>query len=115
MAMVVRSWRSWSGLALAPAAWAIGTQVKYALVPWTCENQAWLMTLGVSLLTALVAAAAAFLSWREWQALPAESSPAAAAQTTRFLAALSALVGVLFMLAILLQGAAGLVFGGCET
>lgn len=40
----ISSWRlrpwtfSWSGLAVGPAAWAIDTQLNYALVDWACAQ-----------------------------------------------------------------------------
>jgi hypothetical protein len=114
MAVAQRSWMSWIGLAAGPTMWAAGTQLKYALVGSACERQAWQLTLGISLATASIAAVATFLSWRVWRARPAEHSPTPEVQVTQFLAALSVLVGLVFVLAILLQGAAGFVFSGCE-
>lgn len=102
-------WWRWAGLAAGPGLWAVGTQVKYAVVNGACPSSGWMITLGVSVLTALAAVWAAFLSRRAWQVAGAKGDANGA-----FLAGLSALTGLLFAMAMLMQGGAGLVFTACE-
>jgi hypothetical protein len=102
----------WAGLAAGPAAWAVATQLNYALVPWACaRGAAWLVVPGLALLLALAAAGGALLSLR---ARRSTAGGAGDGQPHHFLATVSALAAALFTLLILLQGAAGLVFSGCE-
>lgn len=107
---------AWAGLALGPGAWAVGTQLHYALTPWICAHKVNLVPLA-ALVLAAVSLLGAFLSWRVWNGAAVEESEANAAvlEAPRpFLAGVSVLLGVLFALVILAQGAAGLVLNGCE-
>jgi hypothetical protein len=108
-------WFQWAGLALGPAAWAVGQQLGYWIVPWVCARGAWPTNAAVSLAAAIAAGAGAVLSWRSRQALRAGvGGDAEFVQSRAFLAAISALLGALFAVAMLFQAMAGLIFGGCE-
>jgi hypothetical protein len=97
----------WAGLASGPAAWAISTQLNYALAPWACAHTNIIPLLGAIL--ALLALLGGFISWRA-RDIQASYKPS----TSMFLASLSAAIAVLFAAVIVTQGAAGLVFSGCE-
>ena len=113
MARAIRSGISWAGLAAGPAAWAVSTQLNYSIAHWQCTAKAfpspWLSALAV-----LVALAGTFLSWRALNDPGHGIPPPETARTRRFLAGGSLGIGALFALVILLQLAAGLIFGGCE-
>jgi hypothetical protein len=96
----------WAGQLSGPAAWAINTQLGYALVPWSCAHGINLIP-WVALIAALLAAAGGLVSWRVWR-------DQAASDNARFVAVVGLLLAALFALVILMQGAAGLVFQGCE-
>ena len=95
-----------AGLFAGPAAWFLSTQANYALTPWVCAHQVRIIPL-VALALAVLSLAGGFLSWRAYRS--AGASPA-----SRFLAAIGIMMALLFAAAILVQGAAGLVFHGCE-
>ena len=101
---------SWAGLLSGPGAWALSTQLNYALVPWDCPRQ-----LGVvpwtALLLVLFALGGGALSWR---ALRRPDIVARPERTARFIALLGIWAALLFALIVALQGSAGLVFTGCE-
>jgi hypothetical protein len=98
----------WLGLVTGPAAWGISAQVNYGLADWACRHPPnpipW-----IALALALVAAMGAVGSWRIRMLDTGDASRA-----HPLLADLAALTGALFALVILTQGAAGLVFTGCE-
>ena len=107
---------AWAGIYAGPGAWAVSTQANYALVPWVCANKVNLIPV-VALVLAAVALAGAFLSWRSWRSAAVERSEIGAGivEAPRpFLGVLGTLVGILFALVIITQGAAGLVLNGCE-
>lgn len=104
----------WAGLASGPAAWVVATPLHYALAPWVCAHgPAVLMVPAVALVLLLVALGGGLLSWRAWRATPAPAGEEGG-RPHHFLAALGMLAAGLFALVIALQGAAGLVFDGCE-
>ena len=114
--LLQRDRASWAGLAAGPGAWAVATQLQYALTPWICAHEVNLVPV-VALALAAVALAGAFVSWRVWNGAAVEASEMGAGvmEAPRpFLAGLSVLIGVLFAVVILTQGAAGLVLNGCE-
>ena len=107
---------AWAGIFAGPGAWAMSTQASYALVPWICAHKINLVPV-LALVFAAIALFGAFLSWRSWKGPAVEESEvhAGVMEAPRpFLGAIGALLGVLFALVILTQGAAGLVLNGCE-
>jgi hypothetical protein len=109
-----RNWFQWAGLAIGPTAWAVGQQFGYWIVPWACARGAWPANAAVSLAAAIAAGAGAVLSWRAWRVLRVGGGDAEFFRSRAFLAAISAMLGVLFALAMLFQAMAGLIFSGCE-
>jgi hypothetical protein len=103
-----------AGVFLAPAAWALNTQLNYAIVPWVCHYGMNIVPV-VALVNAAIALIGGFLSFRAWSARENGSSDdPRGGRPHRLVAGLGALMAVLFAAVILLQGAAGLVFQGCE-
>lgn len=104
-----------AGIYVGPAAWLIDTQFNYAAVPWVCAHQVLLIPL-FALAMALLSGLGAFLSWRGYAAAtptPRQDSTGAG-RPRRFLALMGIAISLLFTVVILLHGAAGLVFHGCE-
>jgi hypothetical protein len=101
-----------SGLFLSMAGFALSQTAGPSLVPMMCTTH-----LKWPLLVTLAAfALAAIGAWRSWRflanfGLPSES---VSGDNAKFLAAISVGVSILLALAIILQGAAVLVFSGCE-
>jgi hypothetical protein len=104
-----------AGLYAGPLAWMANTQANYSLVPWVCASKVQLVPV-VALVLALVSLVGAYLSWRAWRTSPATPGvdDSASARPHRLIAGVGVLMSVLFCLVILLQGAAGFVFQGCE-
>ncbi len=103
MAMRTPHHFAWAGLLLGPAAWAVSTQLMYALVPWACvhglDPLPW-----ITIITAACALTGAMLSGWAWRRGEAEA--------VRFLAIIGAPLALLFALVIIMQGmAVGMV--GC--
>jgi hypothetical protein len=104
-----------AGLYAGPFAWFISTQGNYALVPWVCAHKLPVIPILAAVLM-VVSLFGAFLSWRAFarsRPVPHED-PTGAGRPHRFLAAVSIMMALLFALVILVQGAAGVVFNGCE-
>lgn len=99
-----------SGLIVGPMCWAISTQFNYAAASLACRSGISITAIAAFVLLAIAGAAT-------YAAVPALARPVDSAQGGRpiaFLAAASAAISALSVLAILLQGAAGLIFTGCE-
>ena len=105
---------SWAGLAAGPIAWAVATQVHFAIVPWTCVHGGrHLLVPVLAVLFAIIAASGAIVSWRARNRLPSPGGEAGG-HPYAFLARVAAGLAALFTLVILMQGAAGVLFSGCE-
>ena len=104
----------WAGLVTGPAALILNQGVNYALVPWICAHQVNPVPF-IALALAMVALSGAFLSWRAFDLTGAIVPPShAGGRPHHFLAGISAAFALLLAVLILTQGAAGLVFNGCE-
>jgi hypothetical protein len=102
-----------AGIFLAPAAWAVNTQLNYAIVPWVCAHGSNIVP-AIAIVSALAALASGVPSWRAWSAGQGASEGLHGRRPRRFVAGLGVLLALLFSTVILLQGAAGLVLQGCE-
>jgi hypothetical protein len=110
----MRSGISWAGLAAGPGAWAVSTQLNYALADWSCRHEPRLIPIA-ALVLALAALAGGFLSARAWRASgPDQSWLESDAAPHRFLAGISLLLAVLFAVVIMTQGTAAFLLNGCE-
>src|SRR4051812_1413871 len=99
---------SWAGLLSGPLAWAVSTQLNYALVPWQCNRQIQVV-LPVALLLALFSLLGGALSWRAKRQGGAPSKPERTRGTEHFVADLGILSALLFALVIIMQGSAALI------
>ena len=104
----------WAGLAAGPTAWAINTQLAYAVAPFACGIRLAIL-IPVATVLAVVALIGALLSWRSLHAGQSEADWTwhAGGNTGRFLAAIGAASGLLFAFVIANQIAAILLLGGC--
>jgi hypothetical protein len=104
-----KQWRGvmalWAGVLAGPAAWALSQQVSYLFVTLDCSHGWSLAVAPVMLLTLLLAAGGAFVSWRNWRRagreLPDEGGGAAA--RSRFMAACGLTLGVFSLLLIIAE------------
>ncbi len=101
-----------AGLVAGPLAWAVNTQLGQMLPYLQCSTRLPLLA-GTSWLLALLACAAALLSWFG-NTEPLRRPSSGRAHTDEFIKMLSALAGALFAFALALQGASSLVLSGCE-
>jgi hypothetical protein len=103
----------WAGIFAGPAAWAVNTQLGYALVPWVCASKANVIA-PLAAIMALVALGGAWASWLGMPGAELDSGGSHAGGEPRgMLAAVGVASGLLFALLILAQGAAGLVLDAC--
>src|SRR3954464_10123551 len=115
--MVKRLALQWpaAGLFAGPGAWAVSTQVNYALTQWFCAGHgSALLIIGVVL--AAVAGLGALISFAvesPFRDTP-DSRPSKAGEPRHWLAILGFFASVLFALIILTQTAAGFFLTGCE-
>jgi len=93
----------WAGMLAGPAAWAISTQLNYALVDWQCRHQLPIIPFA-ALCLILLALVGLALSWR---ARKRQSD------TERFVAMIGVLMAALFATVILMQGVASLILDEC--
>lgn len=105
---------AWAGLAAGPAAWAVSTQLNYAIVPWACSRGvASTVIPGIAAVLIALILAGGLLSWRAWRATPPEQREVGGAPH-HFLGALGMGLAALFGLVIALQASGVLFFTGCE-
>jgi hypothetical protein len=101
-----------AGLFAGPAAWFVNTELNYALAAQACST-AFPAVPAVSAVMLVFALTGGGLSWRAWQRATGDPEAQGGAPD-HLLAATGALASLLFACVILVQGAAGLVFDGCE-
>lgn len=108
----LRSGTSWAGLLAGPMAWAISTQLNYALVEWQCGSRLPVIQLA-ALALILVALAGGAVSWRAWRCGGASFKAERTLDTERFVSMLGMLTAALFAAVILMQGLASLILDEC--
>jgi hypothetical protein len=97
-----------AGLSAAPAIWIVNTQLGQILPYLDCQQQARYSAIA-SFAGAVAAYVSGAISWRTARR-PALSGP----PMLNFIGSIGALSGLIFAFALSLQGAASLVFSGCE-
>jgi hypothetical protein len=104
-----------AGIYAGPGAWLVSTQVNYAAVPWVCAHQVPLIPI-VAIVMAVLSLFGGFLSWRGYAAAAPTPLPdsTGGGRPHRFVALMGIAIALLFTVVILIHGAAGLVFHGCE-
>ncbi|HET9445439.1 MAG TPA: hypothetical protein VFO35_04225 [Steroidobacteraceae bacterium] len=111
-----RSWLDrfgkWSGAWLGVSAWFADQQLVSMTAFAKCPVHSHAFVVGVGAVCAVVALIGGLHSWRVWRALP-ESTADDLARTDRFIAALSILLAILSLLAIIFGTAAGVILR-CE-
>ena len=102
---------AWLGLVTGPGAWAISTQLNYALVPWSCVYDLDIVPFVAAALIFVALVGGAF----SWRARPRDGTvpPGRSPHTQSFIAYLGALLAVLFALVIAMQGSASFFLHGC--
>ena len=103
-----------AGLIAGPGAWAVSTQLNYALAPLTCGHTALIVALPALALIVL-ALMAGIVSWAAWRPrwLAGEMFTEEDGRAHKFVAGLGVLSAALFAFVILMQGTAVLVLNGC--
>jgi hypothetical protein len=108
-------WSSSAGIWIGALAWAISTQLNYALVSWVCVTRvpiiAWIAAVLVVL--ALGGGAWSAIAFRN-RAGRLETNSPAAGTPHQMLAVVGMASALLFAIVIALQGAASLFLTGCE-
>ena len=104
-----------AGIYAGPLAWLVDTQANYALVPWTCAHHLQLVPV-VATVMAVVSLLGGLLSWRAYVTAAPTPPPdsSGGGRPHRFVALIGVAMSLLFAVIIVLHGAAGLVFHGCE-
>jgi len=104
-----------AGIWIGALAWAVSTQLNYALVPWMCTNglrvAPWIAALLV--LTALGGGLWSALAFRHRTGRLETNTPGAGTPH-QMLAVIGILAALLFALVIALQGSANFFLTGCE-
>ena len=104
-----------AGLYAGPVAWLVSTQANYSLATLDCEVDIPIVPI-VALGLIAISLFGCFLSWRALRTIGEGEAiiPWRDGHPHRFVAAIGIAMALLFALAILLQGAAGLFLSGCE-
>lgn len=106
------SWRAWAGLFGGAIGWALHHQVVSSGNFARCPTMNGLADLGVGLVSMLIIAAGAFLSWTAWRR--ASGAPETSHEAVgRFVPALSLMAAGLFALTVAVQVGAGLIVPAC--
>ncbi|WP_245518657.1 hypothetical protein [Mesorhizobium sp. M1C.F.Ca.ET.204.01.1.1] len=93
-------------------AWAVSTQLNYALVPWQCNRQVPVI-LPVALLLVPLSLLGGALSWQAKRRGGAAFKPERTRSTEDFVADLGMFSASLFALVIVMQGSAALILDEC--
>ena len=106
----------WTGILAGPVAWLLQMQTSYALVPWACATGHVFVLHLVTLAGLLIAAAGAWLAWRDWRRFGKEwpKGKGGPQMRRRFMAVLGLLTSVMFFLVILAQGIPSFILNPCQ-
>jgi hypothetical protein len=105
---------SWAGLAAGATAWAVDTQLNYALVPWACAHGRNIVPAiaGVLAVGSLLGALSSLLAWRRHHG-PGMHVPEQEGHPRHLLSGIGTAAGVLFAIVIALQGIAAVMISPC--
>jgi hypothetical protein len=103
---------SWAGLAAGPTAWAVDTQLNYALVPWSCAHGRNIVP-AIAAVLALASLLGALSSWLAWRRHGGLHVPEQDGHPRHLLSGIGTAAGVLFAIVIALQGVAALMVSPC--
>jgi hypothetical protein len=105
---------SWAGLAAGPTAWAVDTQLNYALVPWACAHGRNIVPAiaGGLAVVSLLGALSSWLAWRRHDG-PGMRSPEQDGDPRHLLSGIGVASGLLFAIVIALQGMAAVMISPC--
>jgi hypothetical protein len=109
---VVFEGTSWAGLAAGPTAWAVDTQLNYALVPWACVHDRSIVPpiAGVLAVVSLLGALSSWMAWRRHDGLRV---PEQEGRPRQLLSGIGVASGLLFAIVIVLQGVAAIMIPPC--
>jgi hypothetical protein len=108
-----RQYLSWAGIVAGAAAWAVGTQTAYALVPLACVVR-FAVTVPITIFCIVVAVIGACLSYQSTRRrADVEWENASGGRAYGFVAWVGTGVGILFAVTIANQAAASLILDGC--
>jgi hypothetical protein len=102
----------WAGLAAGPAAWATGTQLNYALLPWACRH-GWNLVPAVAGVLAVLSLLSALSSWLAWRRYDGLHVPEQDGHPRHLLSGIGIAAGLLFAIVIVLQGLAAIIISPC--
>jgi len=104
----------WLGCAAGPVCWYAHEQLSLWLMPITCDQRRW-VPLALWPILALVLVVAGVGSWRARRRLPSLQAHAGRAeQRAVFVTFTGTIMPLIFLLVVMWQGIAGLVYSGCE-
>jgi hypothetical protein len=114
-----RSVALWAGVLGSIAAWGLQLNLGYALVPWVCKTQHYIVLHLVTLVFFLFEVLAFYLSYRDWKVAGGGSLQSLEPNTggpisrTQFLGGLGMLTSTLAGLSIIAQGLASFFLNAC--
>jgi hypothetical protein len=106
----------WAGILVSPIVWFLNLEANFALAPLACSGGGKPALYFVSVISLIVVAAAAGLSWVQWRSLEQEPAGQRARPLPprRAMALGGAALSSLFFLVILAQAIPSLMMAGCE-
>jgi hypothetical protein len=108
--MEVRERAGWAGWIAGPLGWFVHQQVGSATNYWNCSvGRPWLV-IGLGLACALIVVAGGAVSWRGLR----RAGRGDVSGNGRFIAIMGLMVAGVFLIAVVGQTMAGIVFTGCE-
>ena len=109
----------WGGWAVATVAWVLHLIVSYSVVEWYCRRggdiepeRVTLALNGLTLITALMAAAGIWLAWHNLRRVRQAGEDGRS--RARFMAVSGILISTFFLVVILVEGIPPLVLGPCQ-
>jgi hypothetical protein len=106
----------WAGILISPIVWFLNLEANFALAPLACSGGGKPVLYFVSVISLIVVAGFAGLSWVQWRSLEQESAgqPAQSLPRRRAMALGGAALSSLFLIVILAQAIPNFMMAGCE-